>query len=68
VVEEEETDKRFKKQKVNSSMQWMQTIENVAEVARVPFLEVFNMQVNDFLNILLYIVYKNKKIEKQYKK
>ncbi len=49
-------------------MQWMQTIENVAEVARVPFLEVFNMQVNDFLNILLYIVYKNKKIEKQYKK
>jgi len=49
-------------------MQWMQTIDNVAEVARLPFLEVFNMQINDFLNIMSYIIFRNKQIEKQYKK
>lgn len=49
-------------------MQWMQTIDNVAEVARIPYLEVFNMQINDFLNLMSYIIYKNKRIEKQYKK
>lgn len=49
-------------------MQWMQTIDNVAEVARIPYLEVFNMQINDFLNLMNYIIYKNKRIEKQYKK
>lgn len=49
-------------------MQWMQTIDNIAEVARIPFLEVFNMQINDFLNLMSYLIYKNKQIEKQYKK
>lgn len=49
-------------------MQWMQTIDNIAEVARIPFLEVFNMQINDFLNLMSYLIYKNKEIAKQYKK
>jgi hypothetical protein len=49
-------------------MQWMQTIDNIAEIARIPYLEVFNLGITDFLNLMSYLVYKNKQIEKQYKK
>ena len=48
-------------------MQWMTTIENISEIARIPFLEVFEMKLEDFLNLLSYLIYKNKKINQQYK-
>lgn len=49
-------------------MQWLQTIDNIAEVARIPYLDVFNMQINEFLMLMSYLVYKNKQIEQQYKR
>lgn len=49
-------------------MQWMQTIDNISEIARIPFLEVFNLPVRSFLDLLSYLVYKNKELEKKYKK
>ena len=49
-------------------MQWMQTVDNIAEIARIPILEVFDMQINDFLTLMSYLIYKNKQIEQMYKK
>lgn len=49
-------------------MQWLQTIDNIAEIARIPFLEVFNMPVKEFLMLMSYLIYKNKQILKDYKK
>lgn len=49
-------------------MQWMQTVDNIAEIARIPMLEVFDMQINDFLTLMSYLIYKNKQIEQMYKK
>lgn len=49
-------------------MQWMQTVDNIAEIARIPMLEVFDMQINDFLTLMSYLIYKNKQILKDYGK
>ena len=49
-------------------MQWMQTVDNIAEIARIPILEVFDMQINDFLTLMSYLIYKNKQILKDYGK
>lgn len=49
-------------------MQWMQTVDNIAEIARIPMLEVFDMQINDFLTLMSYLIYKNQQIEQTYKK
>ena len=49
-------------------MQWLQTIDNIAEIARIPFLEVFDMPVKEFLMLMSYLIYKNKQIEQQYKR
>lgn len=49
-------------------MQWMQTVDNIAEIARIPILEVFDMQINDFLTLMSYLIYKNQQIEQMYKK
>lgn len=37
-------------------MQWMQTVDNIAEIARIPMLEVFDMQINDFLTLMSYLI------------
>ena len=49
-------------------MQWMQTVDNISEIARIPMLEVFDMQINDFLTLMSYLIYKNQQIEQMYKK
>ena len=49
-------------------MQWMQIVENVSEVGKIPFLSVFELNIKDFLDLFTYVVYKNKELEKKYKK
>lgn len=44
------------------------SVDNVAEVLRIPYFEVFNITVTEFLNILSYISYKNKKLKEQIEK
>jgi len=48
-------------------MKWLQIVDNIAELARIPMLEVFNLQIEEFLMLLSYLVYKNKELEKKYK-
>ena len=42
--------------------------DNVAEIARIELLKVFDLTVTEFLNLLSYVHYKNKLLEEKYKK
>jgi hypothetical protein len=46
----------------------MTTIENVAEVCRVPMFDVLDFQVIQFLNMMSYVTHKNNKLKEQYGK
>lgn len=42
--------------------------DNVAEVARIQLFDVFELTITEFLNLLSYVAYKNKKLEDQINK
>jgi hypothetical protein len=44
------------------------TCENVADFQRFKLSDVFNLPIIEFLNSINYIVWKNKELEKKYKK
>ena len=43
-------------------------VDNAAEVLRIPYFKVFDITMVEFLNILSYISYKNKKLKEQIEK
>lgn len=46
----------------------MKAVDNVAECVKISMLEVYELNVYEFLNFLSYISYKNKELEKQMNK
>ena len=42
--------------------------ENVADVERCKLNEVFELPITEFLNIVSYVNFKNKELERKYKK
>lgn len=47
---------------------WLKAADNVAEVARIPLLDTFALTAVEFLNLLSYVMYKNRELEKMYNK
>lgn len=45
---------------------WIQSAENVAEVCRITLFEAFELPIMEFLNMLSYVNYRNKEINKKY--
>ena len=43
-------------------------IERIAEIKRIPFDDVFDIEIVEFLNLIQYITYKNKELERTYGK
>jgi hypothetical protein len=69
--DEEREDKRpeqIKNLQVKSRLNWLMTCENVADFQRFKLSDVFNLPIIEFLNSINYIVWKNKELEKKYKK
>ena len=65
VIQDEEETKQ--EQNVNPFI-WLSAADNVAEVGRIPILETFDLPIYEFLNLLSYVSYKNKKLEEQINK
>ena len=70
--EEEGTGEEIEKYKQEagrkSKLQWLQVIENLSEILKIPFFDVLDLEVEAFLNMISYSIWKNKEIEKKYKK
>lgn len=47
-------------------MNWLQTCENVAEVCKIKLFDVFELNIIAFLNMIGYVIWKNKEVEKKY--
>ena len=47
---------------------WIKAADNIAEVARIPLMDTFALSAIEFLNLLSYVVYKNKELAELYKK
>lgn len=54
--------------KTENRFTWLTAADNVAEVARIPLLETFDLTITEFLNLMSYVIYKNKKLEEKYSK
>lgn len=48
-------------------MMWLQVSENIAQMANIPMLSVFDLELLIFLNLLSYLTWKNKKLKAEYK-
>lgn len=46
---------------------WLQCSENVAEVCRINLFEALELPIMEYLNMLSYVNYKNKEMERKYK-
>lgn len=42
--------------------------DNVAEIARIPLLSTFDLTITEFLNLMSYVSYKNKKLQDELNK
>lgn len=47
---------------------WMRVVENISEVKKIRFDDVFDMELLEFINFMNYIKYKNEEIKKEYGK
>ena len=66
--EDGEEDEKYKQESSRKSkMQWLQVIENLSEILKIPFFDVLDLEVEAFLNMIAYSIWKNKEIEKKYK-
>jgi hypothetical protein len=45
-------------------LKWLQVVEAIADTAKIPLLEVFKMDLQWFLNIWSFNVYKSNKLKK----
>lgn len=64
IQDEEET----KQEQIKDPFVWLSAADNVAEVAKIPILNTFDLPIFEFLNLLSYKSYKNKKLEEQLNK
>ena len=63
----EETERYKQEAGRKSKLQWLQVIENLSEILNIPFFDVLDLEVEVFLNMISYSIWKNKEIEKKYK-
>lgn len=47
---------------------WLQICENIAGVCNIPLFDTLDLSIMEFLNMMSYVNYKNKELEKKYKK
>lgn len=47
---------------------WMTLADNISDICKIPLFDVFNLNIIEFLNMMSYLKYKNKTLEKEYKK
>jgi len=48
-------------------MMWIQVGENLAKILNIKLFDVFELSLIEFFNMVVYLKWKNKKIEAQYK-
>lgn len=49
-------------------MKWMMVVKNVSDFANMKFLDVFELTIYEFFNIMMCLKNYNKEMEKKYKK
>ena len=63
-----EENKKRKEDAIRIRLNWLTVCINIAEVYNCKLNEVYELQITEFMNLVNYINWKNKEIEKKYKK
>lgn len=68
-MEDDKEEKQIEKNKsVEDNFKWLMVCENIAEVKKCELDKIFTIPIIEFLNLIGYLNWKNKYMEKKYKK
>lgn len=48
------------------NLNWLTTIENLSEILKIPFFDVYELEIITFFNMMSYLNHKNNQLKKQY--